>query len=842
MPKNLPEKSSYPTGAPWPCMRGDTRNTGCRRNLTWENPGITPKATHFRTGNAIFSTPVIDSEECIFVGSADHKFYSFDPHEEIELWNHDLAEIIDSAGCIGKDGTVYIAAGDGKIHAYAPDGTEKWYYDVLHKRPKKLFTFSTNYWFEANICLGPDGAIYVANDDFFLYKLTKEGKPVWAYRTGFLIWSAPSFGNDGSVYIAGFDHILYALDMETGQLKWKTNLHGSLVSSPCVGEDGTIYQGAFSGKIFAVDGKNGSVRWEFDTKGHIYASAAIAPDNTVYIGSTNGTFYAFEGKTGNVKWTYYIGDAIRASASIGPDPEAKSPYLIYFGGGDGAVYAIDPDGHIRWSYDTLVKATNTDYPNINASIALGDNGLVVASSTGDVIWLSYDYYLTRNAPGITHGAEMLTAETGAFWHHVTPGGRLLLEPLKAAILDIDPPNVINLRLLIHSDGQTFPAKLEPSSLKLVSTPSFKHRIEIQSDRCTVNIIPIEILTPDTDYFLKISATFLDSSGSMGSIESTIHLKTRAILGEASILSNENGSYKIIHMAIPQPRIIPSLNQIGFASLTIPFSIVEVNHSNKTFVAWAVHKFGEVGVPQKRITLYAFAGRAEGDYFLMESRNCLFEITSFVIPLELFRLAGRFTTENTVAPGASLHVQKFMGLDLVTLFRQMGSDTPVTPHKLLAALRLGGIIQFMRSAITFFPAMLRQVAGNTWDTWGLINHAKRLVGVGTFQMEPLPNERESTLAGIEIHKFEANASKRRVIAEVSVPVKDPEWPTVIGLLVIDKTTGRPLPLNYSSTLKFKEFKHGRKRVTLSIPKDRDFSFGKMRVYLMVDIFPLKAIDF
>ena len=110
------------------------------------------------------------------------------------------------------------------------------------------------------------------------------------------------------------------------------------------------------------------------------------------------------------------------------------------------------------------------------------------------------------------------------------------------------------------------------------------------------------------------------------------------------------------------------------------------------------------------------------------------------------------------------------------------------------------------------------------------------------MDSIPNEKESTLEGIEVHKFEIKASGRKIIAELTIPEKNPEWPTVIGLLVIDKTTGRPLTLNYNNAIKQKDLKHGRTRATLSIPKDMQITPGKMSAYLMVDIYPLKKIDF
>ncbi len=830
------KEDPFEEDAPWPTMRGDMKNSGRLKNLKWENPGIVPRAHHFRTGNAIFSTPILDSEERLFIGSADHKIYAIDPHEGMKLWEQDVGEIIDSAGCIGKDGTVYIAAGDGKIHAYAPDGTEKWTFDIF-KRKKEQFTFSTNYWFEANITLGPDNCLYVANDDFFLYKLSLDGKPIWGYRTGFLVWSVPSFGKDDTVYIAGFDHILYALDMKTGHEKWKTNLGGSLVSSPAIGEDGTIYQGSFSGKMSALDGATGKVLWEVPTGGHIYASAAVSLDKIVYFGSTNGIFYAVDGTTGAIKWTYYIGDAIRCSASIGPDPEEKAAYLVYFGGGDGAVYAIDPNGTVRWKYNTLVQAVNTDYPNINASIALGHNGIAVACSTGDIVWLSYDYYQKEDASGITIGEELLTKEEDVLWHFVTPGGRLQLQPLKEQVQEIEPTNVISLRLLLHHEGMLSPALLDPDSISITANPTFKRRFEVQTDGHTLNIVPTDILKLGTEYTLNITAAYTDSAGNPVTTQRRVLLKTSSPPKEASILT-EGATYKIIHMAIPQPRIIPSLNQIGFASLTIPFSIVEVDPERNTFIAWAVHKFGEEGVPQKRITLYAFAGTTADDYFLMKSRNCLFEITSFTLPLDLFRLGGRLNPDNTIATGASLHVDKFLGMSLINLFLTLVGDTPVAPRQLLNYWRMGGTIQFIKAGMTFFPSLLRQVAGSTWADWGLINNNKRLVGFGTFKMESIPSEKQSVLDQIKLSRFEA--TKRRVIAELEVNEKDPEWPTVICILLIDRGNRTPIPLNYNSAVKVKKRRGGTQRVLLRIPKEhRD---KDLRAYLMIDIYTMKKLDF
>jgi len=131
------------------------------------------------------------------------------------------------------------------------------------------------------------------------------------------------------------------------------------------------------------------------------------------------------------------------------------------------------------------------------------------------------------------------------------------------------------------------------------------------------------------------------------------------------------------MAIPQPAIIPSLNQIGFASLSIPFSIIVSDHDNNRFTAYAVQKFGGEGVPQERTSLYAFSGKVEGEYFLMDCQNCEFEITSFKIPLDLFRISGFLRTDGTISKGANLLVEKDWKGKFFLLMRDASKSSPIS---------------------------------------------------------------------------------------------------------------------------------------------------------------------
>lgn len=829
----------YSDEAPWPCMRGNIRNSGVLRNfdkidVSDENHDV----MHFTTGNAIFSTPVIGKDETIYVGSADHKFYALDPLKSEVLWEKEYVEIVDSAACIDKKGKIYIGAGDAKVHAYTPDGKEIWTYDAINDRQKQQLSFSSNYWYEANIVMGPDGAVYVANDDFFLYKMTPYGDIIWGYRTGFLIWSAAAFWEDGTVYIAGFDHILYALDMNTGKNRWKCDVHGALVASPAVGIDGTIYQCSFNGNIYAVNHETGKIKWTYETGNHIYASPIISDDNMVYFGSTNGTFYALNGETGELNWTFYIGDAIRSSAALGPDPEAKDDFLIYFGGGNGKIYALEPNGTMRWSYNTLLRAENTEYPNINASIALGYKGIATAVSTGDIVWLPYNYYLRDDALGIETESVQKTEKVGVKWHHVTPGGRFIETPYDNDVV-INPINTITLRLLNHTENGMLPVQIDADSVEITPNPYCGLRTEIQSDGATIHIIPDEILQTDTTYALDIKCNY-ELNSQKSSLMSTLKFCTAKLREVDGTLFEEGDRFKLIHMASPLPPIVPSLDQIGLASLTIPFNIVYVDEGQQRYIAWAVQKFGEVGVPQRRISHYGFSGIYEDNSFLMEAKNCLFEITAMNIPIDNFRIAGVLNEDNAIENGGSLHIEKYWGKSILKLIREMGGDSPITFKQIIEHLKTGGLMQFLKGGWKFVGALLKQATRNAYKNWGLINSDLKLMGIGTFKMVPIDQKPGFDRDAVKINSFGLNDSKKAIYADVLLPASTDVWEPALSVCLFHKDDVSVVPINYSAKMKIKDTDAG-KTLKLKIPKKLTGNLDGLSAMLLVDMEPIKIIE-
>src|SRR3954465_10338207 len=151
------------------------------------------------------------------------------------------------------------------------------------------------------------------------------------------------------------------------QLKWKFHTQGRVISSPVISHE-TLYVGSTDHNFYALN-LDGSLKWKFRTRSGITSTAAVSA-TAVYFGSYDGTFYALDPTTGAVKWKFetggerrYAGTQLHGSQPAGekmPDPfdfYLSSPTLagglVYFGGGDGNIYALDAaSGRQVWKFQT----------------------------------------------------------------------------------------------------------------------------------------------------------------------------------------------------------------------------------------------------------------------------------------------------------------------------------------------------------------------------------------------------------------------------------------------------------------------------------------------------------
>jgi len=263
------------TNSSQPKFHHDDQNTG---QSQFKGPATNTTKWNYTTGNTIFSSPAININSTIYIGSMDDNLYAINPNGT-KKWSYHTGGSIYSSPAIGSDGTIYFGSDDRKIYALNPNGTLKWKY-------------TTDYAIYSSPAIGSDGTIYVGCFDGNLYAFNPNGTLKWSYNTRSIIVMPPSIGSDGTIYIGNFNDNLYALN-PNGTLKWKYTTGSYVKSSPIIGSDGTIYLGSYDYNLYALS-STGILKWKYTAGDSIDSSPAIGSDGTLYFGCYDGNLYAIQ--------------------------------------------------------------------------------------------------------------------------------------------------------------------------------------------------------------------------------------------------------------------------------------------------------------------------------------------------------------------------------------------------------------------------------------------------------------------------------------------------------------------------------------------------------------------
>lgn len=344
----------------WPMFHHDAQHSGKSQNLgpldntlLWTFDGMSDK---------IYSSPVIDVNGIIYVGSEDSHLYAINPDGTLK-WTFDTEGGIYSSPAIGMDGTVYMGSRDNYVYAINQDGTLKWKY-------------LTGSEVNSSPAIANDGTIYIGSYDRHLYSISSDGSLKWKYcAVGWIHSSSPAIGPDGIIYVGSMnENRLHAINPD-GTLKWKSDPpHINVIqTSPTLSTDGSVvYYGADDGYLYARNTSDGSLKWASPwSYGGIQSSPAIGNDGTVYVGTQYGNLWAVDPEDGSLKWDYYTTLSAWSSPAVGADG------TVYFATDYGHIYAMNQDGSVKWIYD----GNFANDGNFRSSPAIGNDGTLYIGST-----------------------------------------------------------------------------------------------------------------------------------------------------------------------------------------------------------------------------------------------------------------------------------------------------------------------------------------------------------------------------------------------------------------------------------------------------------------------------
>jgi outer membrane protein assembly factor BamB len=204
---------------------------------------------------------------------------------------------------------------------------------------------------EAGSAIGADGTIYVgtnepASDGSLWSAVSPQGAVLWTVGLPSTGSSMPAIADDGTLYLgsgsgSGSGGRLTAVG-SNGDIRWTRDGIDRIRSSPAIGPDGTIHV-AGERHVYGVD-PQGKVRWSYEASDRVFflSAPAVGRDGTVYVGGEDYLLYAIK-PDGSLRWTFNTGGRVRSSPAVAVDG------TIYFGSLDGRLYAVRPDGTERWN-------------------------------------------------------------------------------------------------------------------------------------------------------------------------------------------------------------------------------------------------------------------------------------------------------------------------------------------------------------------------------------------------------------------------------------------------------------------------------------------------------------
>lgn len=209
----------------------------------------------------------------------------------------------------------------------------------------------------------------------------------WKFHTAGAVISSPAIAN-GTAYVGSTDGNLYAIDLESGAQKWKFPTKVRVTSSPAV-DGGVVYFESYDSNFYALDAADGKLKWKFKTGGEhrfsakhlhgiepaaetmpdpfdFYLSSPAVWNGAVYFGSGDGNVYALDTATGSLKWKFQTGDVVHASPAIADG-------VLFIGSWDTYFYALDSvTGKEKWRFKTGDDPENHNQVGIQSSAAVVD--------------------------------------------------------------------------------------------------------------------------------------------------------------------------------------------------------------------------------------------------------------------------------------------------------------------------------------------------------------------------------------------------------------------------------------------------------------------------------------
>lgn len=306
----------------------------------------------FKTNGKIFSSPIVH-DGIVYVGSEDGNLYAIDEKTGETHWKFKTGGAVHSSPAVFKN-TVYIGSFDGYYYAIDAktgqlkwkfkSGGEKWSGEISFLGLKPVDKYMEDLWdfFLSSPVINPDkqnSSVFFGSSDGNVYALNANtGELKWKFEVKGSIHCSPVLYKN-TLYIGSWDANLYAKDIQTGKQRWKfetgTQLGFKGIESTVAVANDMVYFGARDPFLFALNAETGKLVWKYDAAYSWIISSAVVAGDVLYVG-TSDTFalLGLDAKTGKELFKFKTNGYVYSSPAIAGD-------TAYFGDFTGNFFAVN---------------------------------------------------------------------------------------------------------------------------------------------------------------------------------------------------------------------------------------------------------------------------------------------------------------------------------------------------------------------------------------------------------------------------------------------------------------------------------------------------------------------
>jgi outer membrane protein assembly factor BamB len=313
----------HPVAFSWTTVQGDLRRAGAEREPLPTDPAT---AWTVSIGRGLKSEPLV-REGVLLVAGSNRLVAAYSAASGERFWERRLNASV-SGGIVWRSDTLWLATESLSGEATAlrlGKGDDLWEQDV---GPASL----------PPLLLGP--RLYLATDDGSLSALdAATGQRAWRTRLPGGVGSTP-VPYKGTIVTVGARDTIYVMESANGDITGRIAMPAGASALPALQGDLLVVP-VRGGELVAIDLELGEVRWRTRVGAEVMATPVIAEDGSIYCLTTSAEVWRVAPGERSATRIADLGGTARASLTLVRDG-------LLVGRLDGTLFYLDRTGHERW--------------------------------------------------------------------------------------------------------------------------------------------------------------------------------------------------------------------------------------------------------------------------------------------------------------------------------------------------------------------------------------------------------------------------------------------------------------------------------------------------------------